>query len=298
MKPVVLASTIALALLYTPVVRAQLDEFAPKEELTRRVEKLEAEVGRLRSELNRLTQLADEQVPDEQAASALPPLISTRLQHERSPAEVQNARIVAQLTSPTEIEFSGSQLPDVADYLSELHNIRILLDPRIIADGIDEVFLPDIDVSDITLGSALDLMLRPHGLDYIIDDEVLKITTAEIAEQHRETRVYDVRQFGDIAAEELARVIRRTVQPMSWREEPREVRGDSGARVAVRIDQSRTAAIEPLGPFLVITQSQRGHREIEQLLVNLKELIATKTSERTSDSAGTASVDRGEIITP
>ncbi|MFG0295849.1 MAG: hypothetical protein ACF8PG_08065 [Maioricimonas sp. JB045] len=299
MNPLLLTSTLTLILLCTSTARAQLDILG-EDDLTRRVEKLEAEVDRLRSRLDQMAQSS----PGDQTASSPSPLVasSARMQQGGSPSEVQNARIVAELDSPTELEFSESPLSDVTEYLSALHGIPVRIDPRMIEAGFDAYFPVTIIETGVSLRSALDLVLRPHDLDYIIQDEVLKITTAEIAEQHRETHVYDVRQIGDIPVDELARVIRSTIRPDSWRVESAPAMpgggGLGGRPSAPRENGSRTAAIEPLGQFLVVTQSQRGHREIEQLLAKLSVMRSARTSERTMDGVGPESAEQAGIGGP
>ncbi|MFN0052562.1 MAG: hypothetical protein ACKV0T_10230 [Planctomycetales bacterium] len=49
------------------------------------------------------------------------------------------------------------------------------------------------NIQDVRLSSILNLLLRPHELDWIVDDEVLQITTRERACGKFFTRVYDVR---------------------------------------------------------------------------------------------------------
>ncbi|QDU40791.1 hypothetical protein Mal4_51510 [Maioricimonas rarisocia] len=282
MKRFVLTSTLAFLLISPPAARAQLDDFPAKEDLTRRVEKLEAEVKQLRSELHRLTGSSS----GEQAAAGM--------QRER-PAETQHARIAAQLDSPTEVEFHESPFYDVVQYLSDLHDIQILFDPRIKEAGFDADTATTLIVSSITLRAALDLILAPHDLDYVIENEVLKITTSEIAGDLMETKVYDARQFEEVPVDELARVIRSTIRPDSWRQ---VVHAASGGPLPSRFTSGgegggafgsgfgsspsstgtrpvKSAAIEPLGQFLVITQSQRGHREIATLLSELNRIRAS-----------------------
>ena len=50
-------------------------------------------------------------------------------------------------------------------------------------------------VKDVSLKSALNLMLRPLDLTYVYKDEVLLITTPEQVEQYLKVKVYDVRDL-------------------------------------------------------------------------------------------------------
>lgn len=103
------------------------------------------------------------------------------------------AKIYDALDEITNIEFPGNPLTDVVDYISSQHGIPIILDEAELSnDGIsgdDEV---ELVLSGITLRSALKLLLEPLGLTYVIEDEVMKITTELAAADSLQTRVYPV----------------------------------------------------------------------------------------------------------
>ena len=50
----------------------------------------------------------------------------------------------------------------------------------------------NLELSGVMLRSALKLMLEPHDLTYVIQDEVMQITTVTKAEEKMSTRVYPV----------------------------------------------------------------------------------------------------------
>ncbi len=108
----------------------------------------------------------------------------------RGPAE---KRILDALKSPTTLEFIETPMQDVVDYLKDLHGIEIQIDKK----ALDDIGLPtDMPITrnlrGITLRSALRLTLRELGLTYVIEDEVLLITTPEEAENRLTTKVYPV----------------------------------------------------------------------------------------------------------
>jgi hypothetical protein len=113
--------------------------------------------------------------------------------HRHSPNE---ERIYEALNTTTSLEFPGNPLQDVVDYIAEIHNIPILLDEQSLSEaGISPDEEISLVISGITLRSALRLMLENVAgvpLDYVIEDEVMKITTLEIAEGRLQTRVYPV----------------------------------------------------------------------------------------------------------
>ncbi|NQT12542.1 MAG: VWA domain-containing protein, partial [Planctomycetes bacterium] len=102
-------------------------------------------------------------------------------------------RIAAELKAPTELQFIETPLQDVMETLKDYHEIEIQIDQR----ALDDVGVPadtpiTKDLKGISLRSALRLMLRELDLTYVIEDEVLLITTPEEAEMRLSTKVYPV----------------------------------------------------------------------------------------------------------
>ena len=107
-----------------------------------------------------------------------------------SPSE---QRIINALDDEAIMEFFDVTLAEVADQLGQRHNIPIFIDEAALEEiglGSDEAI--NINLRGITLRSGLRLMLGAKGLTYVINDEVLKITTPEKAESEMVTRVYPV----------------------------------------------------------------------------------------------------------
>ena len=103
----------------------------------------------------------------------------------RSPKEME---IEQKLRSPVSLKFRETPLSEVIDRLKEITGINIYLDPQGLAqEGVHPSSPVTIDLSqDISLKSALNLILQPLHLGYVVRDEVLKITS----EQHRSGNVY------------------------------------------------------------------------------------------------------------
>ncbi len=98
----------------------------------------------------------------------------------RGPAE---KKIADALRSPTVLEFVETPLADVIDYLKDLHGIEIQVDKKALEDvGIGTDAPVTKHLKGISLRSALRLLLRDLDLTYMIEDEVLLITTPEEAE--------------------------------------------------------------------------------------------------------------------
>ena len=102
-------------------------------------------------------------------------------------------RIVRALDDETEFEFVDLPLRDIVDYLKQQHNIQIILDEQALLDeGIQPDEPVNISLSGISLRSALKIILEPLALTYVIQDEVMRLTTETKAEELMSTRVYPV----------------------------------------------------------------------------------------------------------
>lgn len=98
--------------------------------------------------------------------------------------------IERKLKTPVGLEYTNAPLSDVLHNLASMADVNIFLDPQALAEyGVDSSTPVTISVRrEIMLKSALNLILEPLNLGYIIKDEVLKITT----EQGRDGDVYTV----------------------------------------------------------------------------------------------------------
>jgi len=96
--------------------------------------------------------------------------------------------IERKLRHPIPLDFKEAPLSEVLDYLSKLTDVNMHLDPEALSEyGVSTDAPVTIVVRDeIMLKSALNLILEPLHLSYVIKDEVLKITS----EQQREGEVF------------------------------------------------------------------------------------------------------------
>lgn len=108
----------------------------------------------------------------------------------QSPTE---ERIQKALDETTTLEFVDTELSTVLDYLEDLHKIQIVIDNQALEDaGASSDTLITQNLRGISLRSALRIMLRDHDLTWIIDDEVLMITSTDRAGERLSTKVYPV----------------------------------------------------------------------------------------------------------
>jgi general secretion pathway protein D len=98
--------------------------------------------------------------------------------------------IERRLKTPVLLRYQETPLADVMSGLSELTGVNIHLDPRGLSEeGINSSTPVTINLAkEISLKSALNLILEPLHLSYVIHDEVLKVTS----EQLRDGEIYPV----------------------------------------------------------------------------------------------------------
>lgn len=92
------------------------------------------------------------------------------------------------------LKYEETPLSEVVDGLSELAGINIHLDPRGLSqEGVESSTLITINLSrEISLESALNLILEPLHLSYVVKDEVLKITSEQLRDGETYSKVYNV----------------------------------------------------------------------------------------------------------
>lgn len=194
-------------------------------------------------------------------AVGLPDTLQTDAEKE---AEV---RILTALARPVQWDFEEAALGDIALYLAIELEVPVVLDNAHLKNvGIDSQSTFTFAVSNITGRSALELMLSDADLTWIVHNEVLFITTINIAEDHLITKVYEVHDlvtFVDDYMEEqydfvpLIELMISTLTAEPW------------------VDIGGRGTIEPFQATgldaLVITQTRKGHEEVFLMLKKLRE---------------------------
>ncbi len=91
--------------------------------------------------------------------------------------------IERKLKMPVQLRYEDAPLSQVVDELSKIAGINIYLDPRGLGqEGYTSDTTVDLPLNrEISLESALNLILRPLHLSYVVQDDVLKITSEQIA---------------------------------------------------------------------------------------------------------------------
>lgn len=168
----------------------------------------------------------------------------------------------------TTLEFVEIPLNDAIEYIKDKHRIEILFDVPALKDAaLDPTALPvSINVHDITLRSALRLILTQFQLTYIIEDEVLQITTKDKANSTLTARIYNVHDLvpaSDKAEESsaaLAQLADIITSLPSWQTAEGKVKPFNQVGVSA----------------LVVTHNAEAHEEIDRTLTKLRKLKPQK----------------------
>jgi hypothetical protein len=182
------------------------------------------------------------------------------------------AAIETALGKPAQLHFVDRPLNDVVEYLKEHYGIEIQLDKKALDDvGIGSDTPITKNVNGISLRSALQLMLRDLKLTWMIQDEVLLITTPEEFESKMTTKVLDVADLVVCRDSEdkpwddydtLINMITSTIMPTTW-----DSVGGPGSIAPANLGSAKA---------LVISQTDDVHCQIAEILAKIR-AIAKET---------------------
>ena len=106
---------------------------------------------------------------------------------------MKKSAIAKALDTKITLKFDKTPLSEVAKHIATQAKINLVMDNLGLTD---EGVTPDekisIDVKDVKLGSALELILKPLRLGFLVQDEVLKITSKTRVQGPLEVRTYPV----------------------------------------------------------------------------------------------------------
>jgi hypothetical protein len=179
--------------------------------------------------------------------------------------------ISAALDDRVSLDFDDQPLSDAVDFLHQQHKISIQLDYKALSDaGIGTDTPINIHLQDVSLRSALGLLLDQLDLSYLVRDGYLLITSKTESENNLLTRIYPVGDLiansGDLRAptkavqitdadfHELINAVTATVAPTSWD----EVGGPGSIQAA------------PGSKAVVVWQTLEAHEELAHLFAVLR----------------------------
>lgn len=192
------------------------------------------------------------------------PALTKRIQ------EIQKA-----LSADTKCDFPDVPLSEVLQYFQTQHGINIYLDTQALEqEGLTADEPINVSLSGISLKSALNIVLNPLGLDYVIDNEVLKITSQAKSNRTLKVRIYPVADLCDTPDdyEALENVIRNTcldLRQKNWSADGLVIGGPNTQPIPQR---NPTISVVPQCKAIVINQTDRVHTKIVDLLSQLRQV--------------------------
>ncbi len=175
-----------------------------------------------------------------------------------SPTTDADQPILKALAERNSFDFQETPLQDIVQHLREQTKLNILIDRRALDDyGISPEVAVSADLKDISLRSALNLILQPLDLTWSMENGVLIITTAEVAETKLTTKVYRVADLvmhqGRRDDHTLLELIMATISRETWSE------------------AGGPASVNAFRDTFVITQTNAEHEQIAHLLQALRD---------------------------
>jgi hypothetical protein len=181
-------------------------------------------------------------------------------------AALRNAAVRLVLEKTVDLEFDDKPMDEVVAEIGRQLGVRIWLDTVTLADEGVVIDQPvTIHLRGISGRSALALILEQAQLIWVIEDEVVKVTTSAKAGEILETRVYDMTDLvdpedatrpGTNRGISLLNVIMTCVFPDSWD----SLSGPGSAMVVPLMDATA----------LSVRQTAACHEQITRLLADLR----------------------------
>ncbi len=117
--------------------------------------------------------------------------ISASQKRQRSEREIE---IDKKMRTPVSLQFTAAPLSKVLETLAKLGEVNLYLDPQgLLQEGVTSDTPVTIELrNEIMLKSALNLILEPLHLSYVVKDEVLKITSEAMRDGQVYMQTYNV----------------------------------------------------------------------------------------------------------
>jgi len=169
-------------------------------------------------------------------------------------------RIEKALRQRAECNFVDRPLEEVCTVLESVYHTPIWIDKQALQDeGINMETQITLVKSGIPLESILRLILEPLGLTYVNREGVLTITTKVKANEKQTTRIYPVADLVNVGTQPGDYVLLMQILQRSPDTKWADVDGEGGSMTPF-----------PIARSLVISQTQKVHREIAGILAALR----------------------------
>ena len=194
-------------------------------------------------------------------------------------------RIEEELNKDSEANFPKVPLSETMTYFSALHNIPIQIQKQDLEDaGVSVDELIDVHLEEISLQNELDYILKPLNLTYVVDGDMLLITSRQKADQMFQTRVYPVGDLCNSGPDDYAALetVIRTARLGRWSPVAREQHSSGYPAPRNKAGSSAlnwmggTISEHPQSQSLVITQTYQAHKAIARLLEDLRKARAAQ----------------------
>ncbi len=121
-----------------------------------------------------------------------------------------------------QVVFNKKPLKEVVQYLCDVGSLNLMIDETSLTDlGITEQVEVSVDLKDVTMQQALEILLAPLEMTLFIDRDVVLLVSDDVACYRSVIVVYPIQDFllnaaeGDQQIDELIRAI-KCVDPDSW----------------------------------------------------------------------------------
>jgi hypothetical protein len=182
--------------------------------------------------------------------------------------------IAAALEAKVSLDFQETPLQQIATEIGKSHKINVVIDAKSLSDaGVAPDTALSVHVADVTLRSALDVLLFQADLTFVVRNEVLLIVTNDKASTELTTKSHNVADLvtldehagvedsddedaddEDCAGDVFEDLVVTTIAPSTW-----DKVGGPGS-------------ISAFGNCRVISQTDEVHRQIDNLLAALRKL--------------------------
>lgn len=129
------------------------------------------------------------------------------------PERVAEAKITAALGKRVSVDWKDKPISEAIAEVGKLGGFPVLVDKQALHDeGIMLDSQVRLRLKNVTLEAVCEIFLEPLALTYVIQDEVMRITTPSKAEEMLATRVYDLSKLVQLAHAWTARVEKQAIQ--------------------------------------------------------------------------------------
>ncbi|WP_339735956.1 hypothetical protein [uncultured Gimesia sp.] len=193
---------------------------------------------------------------------------------------IREQHIQTALNANTKCDFPDVPLSKALNSLQSQHGINMFLSGLALEEeGLTADEPINVSLSGIPFKSALDIILEPLSLTYVVDGEVLKITTQEEADRTFKVRIYPV---GDLCKtpddyQALESVIEKTCVLTSRSRSKYSpvsdlVLGAPGKKRVPTVSVNTSISVVPQCKALVVNDTDRVHEKIVGLLSQLRQV--------------------------